>query len=147
MTSVTEHLQRVDGVIFSNIEALVDDRGLLSQNVLAQLRNLVEGVAVLAHTKDASVDYNYAAIEAGLAFLGSNGKLSFLSRFYRQLQPSASHYTFDGDSTERLMLKYFAYLYRARDLLRKTFGPELLANLEIFPIDLTCRVVWLPNSA
>jgi len=98
MTSVAEHLHSVDGVIFSNIEYLIDDRGLLSQNVLAQLRNLAEGVAVLVNTQDVTAEYDYPAIESGLAFLKSNGKLSFLSRFYRQLQPSTSHYTFDGDS-------------------------------------------------
>jgi hypothetical protein len=136
MTSVAEHLHSVDGVIFSNIESLMDDRGLLSQNVLAQLRNLVEGVAVLVNTQDVAAEYDYPAIESGLASLKSNGKLSFLSRFYRQLQPSTSHYTFDGDSSERLMLKYFAYLYKVRDLLKRSFRLDVLANLENFPIDL-----------
>ena len=66
MSSVEAHLRSVDGVICSNISALSDDRGLLSQNMLSQLRNLVEGVAVLIRTKDGSTEHDYAAIEAGL---------------------------------------------------------------------------------
>lgn len=123
-------------MICNNITALSDDRALLSQNMLSQLRNLVEGVAVLFHTKDGSTEHDYAAIEAGLAFLKTQGKLSFLSRFYRLLQPSSSHYTFDGDGSERLMLKYYEYLHRVRDLLSRAFSLDVLHNLEEFPVDL-----------
>ncbi|PZE66841.1 helicase [Curtobacterium sp. MCPF17_018] len=136
MSSVEAHLRSVDGVICNNIAVLSNDRALLSQNTLSQLRNLVEGIAVLLHRRDPSVEHDYTAIEAGLAFMKTQGKLGFLNRFYRLLQPSASHYTFDGDSSERLMLKYYEYLHRARDLLSKTFGLEVLHNLEDFPIDL-----------
>ncbi|WP_285039151.1 hypothetical protein [Plantibacter sp. lyk4-40-MEA-4] len=136
MSSVDAHLRSIDGVICNNIAALSDDRALLSQNMLSQLRNLVEGIAVLINTRDPSTEHDYAAIEAGLAFMKTQGKLGFLNRFYRLLQPSASHYTFDGDSSERLMLKYYEYLHRVRDLLSKTFGLEVLHNLEDFPIDL-----------
>jgi hypothetical protein len=46
MTTVGEHIQSADAAICRNIDSLTDQRDLLSQNVLAQLRNLVEGVAV-----------------------------------------------------------------------------------------------------
>ena len=46
MTTVGEHIQSTDAAICQNIDSLTDQRELLSQNVLAQLRNLVEGVAV-----------------------------------------------------------------------------------------------------
>ena len=136
MSSVEAHLRDIDGVICNNIAVLSDDRALLSQNMLAQLRNLVEGVAVLIHTKDRSTEHDYDAITAGLAFMKTQGKLGFLNRFYRLLQPSASHYTFDGDGSERLMLKYYEYLHRVRDILSKTFGLDVLHNLEDFPVDL-----------
>lgn len=135
MSTVEEHLRSIDGVICNNIASLSDNRGLLSQNTLSQLRNLVEGVAVLIHTQDSSKEHDYAAIEAGLAFLKTQGKLSFLSRFFRLLQPSTSHYTFDGDGSERLMLNYYEYLHRVRDLLSRTFGLDILHNLEDFPVD------------
>ena len=45
MTTVGEHIQSTDEAICRNIASLTDQRDLLSQNVLTQLRNLVEGVA------------------------------------------------------------------------------------------------------
>lgn len=136
MSTVHDHIRSIDEAVCKNIEALGDDRGLLSQNMLLQLRNLVEGVAVLVHTSDGDAEHDYAAITSALAHIKSRGKLAFLNRFYTVLQPSTSHYTFDGDSSERLMLKYYEYLLRVRAFLCDTFGLEVLANLESFPVDL-----------
>jgi hypothetical protein len=47
-----------------------------------------------------------------------------------------SHYSFDGDASERLMLKYYEYLHRIRSLLHDSCGISTLANLEKFPVDL-----------
>lgn len=136
MATVTEQIRSADEVICGNIDSLSDQRALLSQNVLAQLRNLVEGVAVLLHTGQSDADFNYAAIEAGLAFARSKAQFNFLGRFHSLIRVSASHYTLDGDTSERLMLKYFEYLYRIRSLVRDSCGLAVLANLESFPIDL-----------
>ena len=136
MSTVDTHIRSIDGVICSNIATLGDKRGLLSQNMLSQLRNLIEGVAVLIHTNDGNAEHDYEAITAGLAFIKSRGNLAFLNRFYTLLQPSTSHYTFDGDASERLMLKYYEYLHRLRVFLHDQFGMDVLVNLELFPIDL-----------
>lgn len=46
MTTVGEQIQSADGAICRNIESLIDQRALLSQNVLAQLRNVsIHGLA------------------------------------------------------------------------------------------------------
>ncbi|UOQ89473.1 ATP-dependent RecD-like DNA helicase [Agromyces endophyticus] len=135
MSTVDRHIGDTDGAIVANIDALSDDRGLLSQNMLSQLRNLVEGVAVRVHSGTGEREHNHAAIEAGLAHVRSNGRLSFLARFHRMLQPSASHYTFEGDGSERLMLKYYEHLYRLRTFVRDQFGMSVLHNLESFPLD------------
>lgn len=135
MVTVDEHVRSADQAICGNIESLGDQRDLLSQNVLAQLRNLVEGAAVRLHVGGAD-EYNYAAIDPGLAFVKSKGKFNFLGRFHKLIQISASHYTMDGDASERLMLKYYEYLIRIRDLLRDECGIDILANLESFPVDL-----------
>lgn len=47
MTTISEHIHAVDAAICGNIDSLSEQRDLLSQNVLAQLRNLIEGVAML----------------------------------------------------------------------------------------------------
>lgn len=136
MVTVTKQIQNAEEAICLNIKLLVEQRALLSQNVLAQLRNLVEGVAVRFHTRSPDAEFNYAAVEPGLAFVKSNGKLNFLGKFHKLIQQSASHYTLDGDASERLMLKYYEYLYRIRSLLLESFGFAILANLEEFPVDL-----------
>lgn len=136
MTTVSEQIQSADEAICRNIESLADQRALLSQNVLSQLRNLVEGVAVRLHTESPDAEFNYAAVEPGLAFVKSKAKFNFLGRFHKLIQKSASHYTLDGDASERLMLKYYEYLHRIRSLLRDNCGLRVLANLDAFPVDL-----------
>lgn len=136
MTTVSEQIQNVDEAIYRNIESLADQRALLSQNVLPQLRNLVEGVAVRLHTGSPDAEFNYAAIEPGLDFVKSKAKFNFLGKFHKLIQISASHYTLDGDASERLMLKYYEYLHRIRSLLQNNCGVSVLANLEAFPVDL-----------
>lgn len=136
MTAVGEHIQTTNEAICRNICLLTDQRDLLSQNVLAQLRNLVEGVAVRLQTGSSDAEYRYSAIGLGLAFVRSMGQYSFLSRFHKLLEASASHYTMDSDASERLMLKYYEYLLRVRTLLKDSCGIDVLANLESFPVDL-----------
>jgi hypothetical protein len=53
VTTVGDQIQSADEAICENIGSLADQRALLSQNVLAQLRNLVEGVAVRLHARRA----------------------------------------------------------------------------------------------
>jgi hypothetical protein len=136
MTTVSEQIQSANEAICRNIEELADQRALLSQNVLSQLRNLVEGVAVRLHTDSPNAEFNYAAVEPGLAFVKSKARFNFLGKFHKLIQKSVSHYTLDGDTSERLMLKYYEYLYRIRSLLHDSCGVSALANLEAFPVDL-----------
>ncbi len=136
MSTVSMQIQSADETICRNIESLADQRALLSQNVLSQLRNLVEGAAVFLHTGSPDAEFNYAAIELGLAFVKSKARFNFLGKFHKLIQKSASHYTLDGDASERLMLKYYEYLHRIRSLLQDNCGIAVLANLEAFPVDL-----------
>jgi hypothetical protein len=136
MATVSKQIQSADEAICRNIESLADQRALLSQNVLSQLRNLVEGVAVRLHTGSPDAEFNYAAVEPGLAFVKSKARFNFLGKFHKLIQKSASHYTLDGDASERLMLKYYEYLHRIRSLLQDNCGVAVLANLETFPVDL-----------
>lgn len=136
MASITNQIQSANAAICQNIDSLANQRPLLSQNVLAQLRNLVEGVIVRLHIGSDSAEFSYDAVEPALAYVRSQGKLNFLGRFHKLLQASASHYTLDGDASERLMLKYYEYLHRLRSLVWTTCGTNVLANLELFPVDL-----------
>lgn len=135
MSTVRRQIESANSAICQNIESLNDQRPLLSQNVLSQLRNLVEGVAVYLH-KGGDAEFNYRDVEPAFAFVKSKARFNFLARFHKLLQKSTSHYTLDGDASERLMLKYYEYLHRIRSLLRDECRVEALTNLEAFPIDL-----------
>jgi hypothetical protein len=138
MATVDEQIWAVDAAISFNIDTLSDRRDLLSVNMIAQLRNLIEAVAVRLHTGDGTSEFEYdRLVKPALKFLGSaNRDINFLLKFHRFVQISASHYTFDGETSERLMLKYFAYLVQIRDLLQNQLGMQILTNLDAFPIDL-----------
>lgn len=136
MATIEKQIQSTDEVICRNIESHADERAFLSQNILAQLRNLVEGVIVLLHTNSPNAEFHYDDVNPALAFIKSQGKLNFLGKFHRLLQKSVSHYSPDEDASERLMLKYYEYLHRVRSLLQDNCGISVLRNLEYFPVDL-----------
>ncbi|GGS53754.1 ATP-dependent DNA helicase [Actinokineospora fastidiosa] len=136
MASVRHQVQSADQVICQNIARHQDDRGLLSQNLLSQLRNMVEGLVVWAHIDDPSAEFHYDQVGPALAEVKARAKFRLLSRFHSLLQASVSHYTLDSDPSERLMLKYYEYLLRTRDLAMQQFGISILGNLELFPADL-----------
>lgn len=136
MASVKQQVQSADNVICRHLDSHADDRGFLSQSMLAQLRNLVEGLIVWAHLNDCSAEFHYNRVGPALDVAKATTKLRLLSRFHDLLQASVSHYTLDSDPSERLMLKYYEYLLRTRDLAQARFGITLLSNLEKFPVDL-----------
>jgi hypothetical protein len=135
MATVQEQVQSASDVIVKNIDNLTSERGFLSQNVLSQLRNLVEGLIVWAANSDASAVFDYSDVGAATKAVKGTPKFRMLSRFHGQLQASASHYTLDEDPSERLMLKYYEYLLRTRDLAKAQFGITILGNLHKFPLN------------
>lgn len=136
MGTVDAQIIGAAGNISSNIAKLRDDRALLAQNILGQLRNLVEGIVVRLHTGAGDVDFHYASVAPALSYVSAHGELNFLRRFHKLLQISASHYTMGGDPSERLMLKYYDYMLRIRDLAHTELKLDILPNLEDFPVDL-----------
>ncbi|WP_309105122.1 ATP-dependent RecD-like DNA helicase [Microbacterium sp.] len=137
MLTVDQQIKSIDEVITANIEQLAQERGLLSQNLLAQTRNLIEAVAVRLHSGVGTAPFAYKAVAPALAFVGSgNKRISFLHRFHKLIQISASHYTMDSNTSERLMLKYLDFMLRLRETLKTECGILALSNLEDFPIDL-----------
>lgn len=136
MATIKNQIQSADEVICKTINSLDEQRDLLSQIVLSQLRNLVEGIVVFIHEGSMDGEFHYDKVEPAIVFIKSRGKLNFLAKFHKLIQKSASHYTLDGDASERLMLKYYEYLYRTRRLLQLQYGIAILANLEDFPLDL-----------
>lgn len=137
MASLESQVLAASGAIDKNIELHTDDRGFLSKNVLQYLRDLVEAMTVWAHTGDASLNFNYMTqFDSARDFAKSQAKFRPLARFHAMLQVSVSHYTLDDDPSERLMLKYYEYLLRVRDIAKDHLGIAILHNLENFPLNL-----------
>lgn len=133
-----DYIQNCNKAICDNIEILSrEHRPLLSQNILGQMRNLLDHICVKIYEANggAMCDKEYQNICNAQAFVWRLGRLHFLKELHDMLQISASHYTFDPDSSERLMLKYYEYLLRIRELMARDFGIHLLHNLEKFPMD------------
>lgn len=124
-------------IICKNIDKFdASERGLLSQNILAQTRTFVESIAVKIFSQGADIDYNHDNIRNSLAFVKSlNGNYRFLCEFHNLLQKSVSHYTLDENNSERLMLKYYEYLLKIKVFLKDSYGMEVLGNINNFPLN------------
>lgn len=137
MLKVDKAILDVNDVICKNIDAFWNvDRGLLSQNILSQVRTLVEYVAIKEHSHGADIDpYNESENKLALREIASRGDMRFLNSFHKMLQKSVSHYTFDKDGSERLMLKYYEHLLKLRKYVKESFGLDILENINDFPLN------------
>ena len=114
MKKIDNAILETNNVICNNISKFDDsERGLLCQNILAQLRNFVEYIADKVYADELDLDpNNYDVKVKSLEYLRTRGDLRFLYEFHDLLQKSVSHYTLDENGSERLMLKYYEYLLK-----------------------------------
>lgn len=117
-------------------EANGETRGMVSQDILAQLRNFVEHIMLKIYAKGNDIPDDYDNICKAIDYVEAQGKYKDIRRFHDFLQIVASHYTMDEENSERLMLKYYEYLLKLRKFLHDKYSLEILDNLEDFPIDL-----------
>ena len=89
MATARQQVQLADAVICANIDALPDQRALLSQNVLAQLRNLVEATAVWLHEGNADAAFQFDKIKPAIRHAKAIARYRFLGQFHDWLQQIA----------------------------------------------------------
>lgn len=137
MLRINKAILDANGAICDNIKQLSEtDRGLLSQNILSQIRNFVEYIAIKAYSNGQDVNPNdYDLNVAALKNMQRRGDLRFLYRFHEMLQKSVSHYTVDKDGSERLMLKYYEHLLKIKLYLKQAFNLDVLENISDFPLN------------
>ncbi len=143
METIDDMINNADTNICKNISRFDDlERGLLSQNILSQLRNFVEYMCMKLHFTDTGITVLHTdervklQNESAMKYVRGKGQYSFVTKFHKLLQLSASHYTFDEEVSERLMLKYYEYLLKLKDLAKRKFNIEVLTNIENFPVKL-----------
>lgn len=136
MLRIDKEILITDKVICDNIDEFYDkDRGFLSQNILSQLRNFVEYIALKEYFKNDEDPNDYNLRTKALNEMRRHGNLKFLSDFHALLQKSVSHYTVDKDGAERLMLKYYEYLLKIKLYLKHAYNMDVLENINKFPLD------------
>ena len=136
MNEFDQNIITISDNICKNIDAMPkEERGFVSQNILNNLRNLIEAIDQRIFSEVEQIELNcYDDIEKAIKFVASRGNLRFLSKFHDCLQASVSHYTPDEDSSVRLMLKYYEWLLKIRDYCKTVFSLNILGNLENYPI-------------
>lgn len=137
MNDIDLRLLSVDKIICDNIQQFdISKRELLSQNILSQLRNLVEAICVKTYSIHNPVtNYEYDTIKNAINFIYQGKKdVRFLKDFHQFLQISVSHYAPSFQSAERLMLKYYEYLLKTKAYVKKELNLDILKNINDFPI-------------
>lgn len=136
LSKIDLQIRNIDKVICRHISSIdTSPRGMVSQDILSQLRNFVEHIMLKFYANGCDIDNSYENICKSIEFVKSQGKLKILRRFHDYLQIVASHYTLDEENSERLMLKYYEYLLKIKSLMNKHFSFSILANLNDFPLN------------
>ncbi len=132
MSKADDSIRIIDGIICDNIQFhFQNNPGLMSQNILSQLRNFVESIVVKIFGSDDSDPNDYNEIQKNLKKLKeSNKKYKFIKEFHESLQITESHYTLDKENSERLLDSYLQYLFKLRELIKKDYGIEILHDIE-----------------
>lgn len=139
MSKIDKTIKSINKNICSNISRFDEsERGLLSQNILSQLRNFVEYTSLKAYGLrfGNNIEDTYENIVLANKYVSTRANLKFLNKFHKFLQIVASHYTLDEGNSERLMLKYYEYLLKIKSYLKKTHNLDVLENIDDFPINI-----------
>lgn len=109
-----------------------DSRDTISRKIVRALYDLCHSVLVLN-----AVKLGYTDINQKLAWEVSlfKSETKYLCNFLRGLKYIGIRIPEEGQS-ERLMLKYYNYLWEIRRFLKINFGIEVLDNLSKFPLDM-----------
>lgn len=143
MYQIDKAIFDTDKIICKNISKFdATERGLLSQNILSQLRNYVEYIFMKIYADESDINPNdYDLKQKAIKSVMKKGNLKFLYNFHELLQASVSHYTLDEDCSERLMLKYYEYLLKIKIYLKDQFKMEVLKNIDEFPLNLNTELM------
>lgn len=118
-----------------NISEAIDSGSLLnysrdkiSRKILTELNDLCRGTILL----NALRYYESTNLRVAWEMALLNIETKFLATFLQGLRYIGLRVPEDGQY-ERLMLKYYGFLWKIRDYLQKAFGIRVLSNLERFP--------------
>lgn len=133
---IDKQILDTDKVICRHIDNLASlQRGVVSQDILPHLRNFVEHIMLKVYANGGDIQDDWETLTNAVRHVKQLPKWKDLTRFHGFLQISVSHYTYDEENSERLMLKYYMYLLKIRDILHDSFSLDVLGNLDKFPLN------------
>ena len=111
---------------------LNDSRDNLSKKLLTKLDDFCSAVLLLNSLSDKKEEANISvAWETALLDI----KTKYLANFYRGIKYRGKLIPEEGQS-ERLMLKYYDFLWQIKEFLKKEHNIEVLSNLNKFPLEI-----------
>ena len=124
--------------IENNIDILCPEYvGLCAQNILSQLRNLIDALALLKWYKDGHLEPsdngNDRTIKARKNLSNAGAAFKPLVEIYNYLEKIASHFTQDQFASEVLLRKYEDILLDVKEVAKKQFNIDILKNIDLFP--------------
>lgn len=111
-------------------------RGEICVGILAQLRTFIQHLMVALVPPDKLPDDDYKKICKAINYIRKMPGMGDLIELHDLLEKSCSHYTYSPDISERLVLKYYPYLFRIKKRILESYGVNLLNNLQDFPLNL-----------
>ncbi len=118
-----------------------DSRGVVSQDILSDLRHYVEHIMFKIYDNGKNLDITYDNIQDAIRSIFKVAKYKWLRSFHKMLQIVVSHYKPTEENSERLMLKYYEYLFKIRAVMKKDYNLNLLHNLEKFPLNMDPKLM------
>ena len=141
LNKIDLELYNLDNAICRHIDNISrDSRGMVSQDVLSDLRHYVEHIIFKIYDNGENLDVTYDNIQKAKKNIFGRGKYKLLRNFYKMLQIVVSHYKPTEENAERLMLKYCEYLFKIRELMKEDYNLNLLHNLEKFPLNMDSKL-------
>lgn len=118
---ITESIDRMD--------ICNDTRDNISRRILTRLKDLCKATLILN-----ALSHNQDKVSLSLAWEQSllDIRTKYLGAFLKSLKYIGGRIPDEGQA-ERLMLKYYEFLWQIRDFLKKKYGISVLHNLERFP--------------
>lgn len=133
---IDEQIRVIDKAICRHIDQFdVSSRGAVSQDILKNLRDLVEHIMLKIYAQGSDIDDNWDTIQKAVKYVKTKSEWKDLTRFHGCLQKSVSHYTIDEENSERLMLKYYVFLLKLKKSLADKFSIDILSNIDKFPLN------------
>lgn len=136
MATLLEKIGVINEKINKNINILAkNERGLASQAILDDLRDLVEHTAVLIYAgKDSEIGFNLIGVS--LKHIKQFSKYSFLYKLHSRLNLGLSHYEPNESDAEMLMLSYMHNLFLIKKFYLENYNHHILEDLRNYPLNL-----------